>query len=272
MSRPPAPRTRDARTCTASGRTRLASIPRAVGVSLQRRVEAGQTAGRVGERPRTACYNPGRSMLGRDWALLVTGTLLGVVSLTADLVGLGAFPGFGWKQVVGTTAALGDRDSGRAGASTRRRGRTAREPAGRGRSGAAGRTADARGAPVRERGRLATAPHHEPDAGPRQPPPRVTQGRPDRARAGSRRDANARVHAALLDPVPHPHPPSAGPHRGSPRHQAGRQDRAPEGMVASPRRSARRRRGAGATREGPAARAEPRGHAPDPEQPLFPGF
>ena len=62
---------------------------------------------RVGEGPRLACYNPGRSMLGRDWALLVTGTLLGVVSLTADLVGLGAFPGFGWKQVVGTTAALG---------------------------------------------------------------------------------------------------------------------------------------------------------------------
>jgi hypothetical protein len=45
-------------------------------------------------------------MLGRDWLLLVTGTLLGVVSLTADLVGLGAFPGFGWKQVLGTTASL----------------------------------------------------------------------------------------------------------------------------------------------------------------------
>jgi hypothetical protein len=97
----------DARTCTALERTRLASIPRAVGVSLQRGVEAGQTTARVGERPRAACYNSGRSMLGRDWALLVTGTLLGVVSLTADLVGLGAFPGFGWKQVVGTTAALG---------------------------------------------------------------------------------------------------------------------------------------------------------------------
>jgi hypothetical protein len=45
-------------------------------------------------------------MLGRDWILLVAGTLLGVISLTADLVGLGAFRGFGWKQVVGTTAAL----------------------------------------------------------------------------------------------------------------------------------------------------------------------
>jgi hypothetical protein len=45
-------------------------------------------------------------MFGRDWALLVVGTLLGVVSLTADLLGLGEFPGFGWKQVVGTVTAL----------------------------------------------------------------------------------------------------------------------------------------------------------------------
>jgi uncharacterized membrane protein len=45
-------------------------------------------------------------MLRRDWVLLVTGTLLGVVSLTADLLGIGAFPGFGWKQVVGTVVAL----------------------------------------------------------------------------------------------------------------------------------------------------------------------
>ena len=45
-------------------------------------------------------------MLGRDWVILVIGTLLGVVSLTADLIGLGAFPGFGWKQMVGTVAAL----------------------------------------------------------------------------------------------------------------------------------------------------------------------
>jgi uncharacterized membrane protein len=45
-------------------------------------------------------------MLRRDWILLVTGTLLGVVSLTADMVGLGAFVGFGWKQVVGTVVAL----------------------------------------------------------------------------------------------------------------------------------------------------------------------
>jgi hypothetical protein len=45
-------------------------------------------------------------MFGRDWLILVTGTLLGVLSLTADLLGIGAFPGFGWKQVVGTIAAL----------------------------------------------------------------------------------------------------------------------------------------------------------------------
>jgi hypothetical protein len=29
-----------------------------------------------------------------------------VLSLTADLVGVGAFPGFGWKQAVGTAVAL----------------------------------------------------------------------------------------------------------------------------------------------------------------------
>ena len=45
-------------------------------------------------------------MFGRDWVLLVTGTLLGVLSLTADLLGVGAFPGFGWKQVLGTAVAL----------------------------------------------------------------------------------------------------------------------------------------------------------------------
>jgi hypothetical protein len=45
-------------------------------------------------------------MMGLEWILLVTGTLLGVVSLTADLVGIGAFPGFGWKQALGTAAAL----------------------------------------------------------------------------------------------------------------------------------------------------------------------
>jgi uncharacterized membrane protein len=45
-------------------------------------------------------------MVRRDWVLLVTGTLVGIVFLTADLIGIGAAPGFGWKQVVGTLAAL----------------------------------------------------------------------------------------------------------------------------------------------------------------------
>lgn len=45
-------------------------------------------------------------MVLRDWVILVTGTLLGIVSLTADLLGIGAFPGFGWKQVAGTVLAL----------------------------------------------------------------------------------------------------------------------------------------------------------------------
>ena len=40
------------------------------------------------------------------WLVLVFGTLLGVVSLTADLVGVGAFKGFGWKQTLGTVVAL----------------------------------------------------------------------------------------------------------------------------------------------------------------------
>ncbi len=41
-----------------------------------------------------------------DWVVLVLGTALGIVSLTADLLGLGGFPGFGWKQALGTAVAL----------------------------------------------------------------------------------------------------------------------------------------------------------------------
>lgn len=59
-----------------------------------------------GERAPHACYNPAATMVLRDWVILVTGTLIGIVSLTADLLGIGAFPGFGWKQVVGTVLAL----------------------------------------------------------------------------------------------------------------------------------------------------------------------
>ena len=46
-------------------------------------------------------------MIGLAWVALVVGTLLGVVSLTADIVGVGAFKGFGWKQALGTVVALG---------------------------------------------------------------------------------------------------------------------------------------------------------------------
>ena len=45
------------------------------------------------------------TMLSRDWVMLVVGTLLGILSLTADLIGVGGFPGFGWKQILGTSAA-----------------------------------------------------------------------------------------------------------------------------------------------------------------------
>ena len=41
-----------------------------------------------------------------DWIALAIGTGLGVVSLTADLIGLGGAPGFGWKQALGTGIAL----------------------------------------------------------------------------------------------------------------------------------------------------------------------
>jgi hypothetical protein len=44
-------------------------------------------------------------MLRLDWTMLVAGTVLGILSLTADLIGIGGFRGFGWKQIVGTAAA-----------------------------------------------------------------------------------------------------------------------------------------------------------------------
>jgi len=37
--------------------------------------------------------------------MLVIGTAIGVLALTADLIGIGAFPGFGWKQWLGVAAA-----------------------------------------------------------------------------------------------------------------------------------------------------------------------
>jgi len=41
-----------------------------------------------------------------DWIVLVLGTGIGIVSLTADLIGLGGYLGFGWKQALGTAVAL----------------------------------------------------------------------------------------------------------------------------------------------------------------------
>jgi hypothetical protein len=38
--------------------------------------------------------------------VLGIGTLLGVVALTADLIGAGAYPGFGWKQALATLVAM----------------------------------------------------------------------------------------------------------------------------------------------------------------------
>ena len=38
--------------------------------------------------------------------MLVAGTGLGLLSLTADLVGIGGYPGFGWKQGLGTLAGV----------------------------------------------------------------------------------------------------------------------------------------------------------------------
>jgi hypothetical protein len=43
----------------------------------------------------------------RDWALLVVGTLLGVLSLAADLIGFGESLGLGWKQGIGLALGLG---------------------------------------------------------------------------------------------------------------------------------------------------------------------
>jgi len=40
------------------------------------------------------------------WPLLVVGTLLGIVSLLADVLRIGGFAGFGWKQVLGTAVGV----------------------------------------------------------------------------------------------------------------------------------------------------------------------
>lgn len=47
-----------------------------------------------------------KKMIGTG--LAVTGILILLVSLTADITGLGAHPGFGWKQMIGTAMGLID--------------------------------------------------------------------------------------------------------------------------------------------------------------------
>jgi hypothetical protein len=79
--------------------------------SLQRRSEAtkrldAHAASDPMKASHPACYNPPAQIMRLAWLVLVFGTLLGVVSLTADLVGVGAFKGFGWKQTLGTAVAL----------------------------------------------------------------------------------------------------------------------------------------------------------------------
>ena len=36
-----------------------------------------------------------------SWLMLVVGIVLAFVSIFADRIGLGAMPGFGWKQTIG---------------------------------------------------------------------------------------------------------------------------------------------------------------------------
>lgn len=47
-------------------------------------------------------------MVQRGWPrlILVLGILLALVSLLADFLGLGAKPGFGWKQTLGLAVGL----------------------------------------------------------------------------------------------------------------------------------------------------------------------
>jgi hypothetical protein len=41
------------------------------------------------------------SRRGWTWLVLVVGVLLALISIFADQIGLGATPGFGWKQTLG---------------------------------------------------------------------------------------------------------------------------------------------------------------------------
>jgi hypothetical protein len=112
MSRPPAPRIATLDRAPPRDERIGRAARRASPASLQRRPEATKRSNDPAaiappmKPPRAACYNPAARMIGLAWIVLVLGTLLGVVSLTADLVGIGAFKGFGWKQALGTVVAL----------------------------------------------------------------------------------------------------------------------------------------------------------------------
>jgi hypothetical protein len=41
-----------------------------------------------------------------NWVMLVLGAGLGIIALTADVIGIGVAPGFGWWQRGAVTAAL----------------------------------------------------------------------------------------------------------------------------------------------------------------------
>jgi hypothetical protein len=69
----------------------------AVGPSLHR----GPGRAKPGRRSRVL-ESPGV----RDWIMLIVGTVLGVIALTADLIGIGGYPGFGWKQAALTVVAV----------------------------------------------------------------------------------------------------------------------------------------------------------------------
>jgi hypothetical protein len=45
-------------------------------------------------------------MTGLRWLVISVGVILAVLSLFADVLKLGAAPGFGWKQIVGLVVGL----------------------------------------------------------------------------------------------------------------------------------------------------------------------
>ena len=88
-----------------------ASAGQPVRVYTARRGQAKRTPGSPSDRGTTHVLQSREALCSRrtaalDWVVLGIGTLLGVVSLTADLIGVGAYPGFGWKQALGTAVAL----------------------------------------------------------------------------------------------------------------------------------------------------------------------